>query len=315
MASGTPAAQRDVVRVVSDDGRQIDLRLWRAPGSPRAVLQLLHGLSEHVERYARFAEACNAQGIAVAGHNHRGHGPQPEDGQPGHFADRDGRQRVLDDIECCHREIVHQFPDVPVVLLGHSMGSYFAQHFVVERRPSLAAIILSGSTSPNRTEVRTARLVGRLMQWIRGARADSQLFDRLLFGKYNKQFAPCRTAFDWLSRDTQEVDLYVADPLCGRPASYGLWLDLFDTLLAVSEESALRRFPDALPMLISGGERDPVGGDHALRQLAAKYKAAGQQSVSVKIYPGGRHEMLNETNRNSVTADWLGWIENTLAKP
>ncbi len=132
------------------------------------------------------------------------------------------------------------------------------------------------------------------------------------FGQFNKRFAPNRTEFDWLSRDEQEVDEYVADPLCGAPSGSRLWYDLFGGLLEISRESALRKVPTVLPILITGGELDPVGGAKALTRLAAEYEATGHENVTLKLYPGGRHEMVNETNRDEVTADILAWIDTVV---
>jgi alpha-beta hydrolase superfamily lysophospholipase len=134
------------------------------------------------------------------------------------------------------------------------------------------------------------------------------MLDRLGFGNFNKPFQPARTELDWLSRDEAEVDKYIEDPLCGGPYTTGLWLDLMAGLMEVGSDAALRRIDAALPILITGGEVDPVGGDKGMTKLLRHYAQTGHQRLRVKIYPDGRHEMLNETNRDEVTRDWLDWI-------
>ncbi len=137
------------------------------------------------------------------------------------------------------------------------------------------------------------------------------LLHKLGFGNFNKPFEPARTELDWLSRDEAEVDKYVSDPLCGGPYSCGLWLGLLSGLFGVASDKAISRIPSDLPILISGGESDPVGGDSGMTRLAMHYAQTLHQRIKVKIYADGRHEMLNETNRDEVTSDWLDWVSVT----
>ena len=150
------------------------------------------------------------------------------------------------------------------------------------------------------------------MAWKSGTGACSPLLDKIGFGDFNKRFEPARTELDWLSRDPAEVDKYVADPLCGGPYTIGLWLDLLGGLRSIATDDALRDIPADLPILITGGADDPVGGARGMQQLAARYTDTGHHQLETKIYPGGRHEMLNETNRDEFTADLLRWIKSAL---
>ncbi len=302
----------DVPSIEADDGRVIELSIWQNEGPPRAVVQVLHGLAEHVQRYERFAKACNARGLTVVGHNHRGHGKQPANGVLGHFADADGWSKVIGDARAVLYEIKRWYPGTPLVLFGHSMGSYIAQSFVMRESPDIDALILSGSTWPNKRELPLARFLARVLKWLRGKRTHSRLFDEMLFKKYNQKFAPNRTAFDWLSRDEAEVDRYVADPLCGSRSSYALWWELFGALAEISSARSQAKVPGALPILITGGVLDPVGGAKALSRLAAEYEASGHTDVTLELYTDGRHEMLNEINRDEVTDDVLAWIDGAL---
>ena len=299
--------------LAAGDALGIEVATWRTDGAPRAVVQILHGLAEHIDRYDRFAAACNGRGFAVVGHNHRGHGGR-DDGVPGHFGDSGGWSRIVDDVARVDASIGSEFPDVPRILFGHSMGSYIAQSYVMRYAPALAALVLSGSTMPRRGEVRVARWLARLIMAFRGPRGSGRLFDRMSFGQFNERFAPNRTEFDWLSRDEAEVDKYVADPLCGAPATVGLWYELFGGLLEISDPRNVARVRTALPILITGGEVDPVGGAAALEKLAAAYRETGHERVTLTLYEQGRHEMLNEINRDRVTADWLAWMESAIAR-
>ena len=286
------------------------LRHWPCAGA-RGVIQICHGLGEHADRYARFAAAANARGYAVIAHNHPGHGKEIPQSDLGHFADRDGWDEVIEDVATVRSRCAETYPDARHILLGHSMGSYVAQCFLLRRPDATSALILSGSTWPNRTEVRIASVLARIAIFFRGPRVAGTLFDRMSFGKFNEQFRPNRTAFDWLSRDSAEVDAYVADPLCGAAATSGLWRDLFSGLLEFTKPGALATIPAALPILITGGAEDPVGGAKALPKLVDTYRNSGHDHVTLNLYEGARHEILNEINRDDVTRDILDWMDRS----
>jgi alpha-beta hydrolase superfamily lysophospholipase len=292
------------------DGHEIHVQAWAPAGDATAVIQVLHGMGEHSGRYARFAAAACARGYAVCAHDHRGHGPQAS--TPRHFADRGGWQAVIDDARLVCEYAGDRHPGRPLVLLGHSMGSFIAEAYAMRYGDGLHGLLLSGSTWPAQAQVIPARLLARLIAWRRGLRGHSPLLDRLGFADFNKAFRPARTDFDWLSRDEAEVDKYVADPLCGGPYSCGLWLDLLGGLREIGRDAALLGIPAALPILITGGAADPVGGDRAMTKLAMHFAQTGHGRLAVKIYPEGRHEMLNETCRDAVTRDWLDWIGTTM---
>ncbi|MEX0976651.1 MAG: alpha/beta hydrolase [Woeseia sp.] len=302
--------------LVTPDGHRIHVTRWQASGgaAPAAVVQVLHGLGEHLGRYERFANACCNGGFAVIGHNHRGHGPHAAAGELGHFADCDGWNKVVDDAIAVQRFAVRTWVDTPHVLLGHSMGSYIAQSVAARETDRLAALVLSASTLSPRLQLRSARVLARLAIRRHGGRHRSAFLNHLGLGNFNQRFAPNRTDFDWLSRVDAEVDRYIADPLCGFMLSNRFWHDLLGGLLDLSSPETLRRIPRALPILITGGEVDPVGGEKGMTQLAKAYERTGHVKVTVKMYPGGRHEMLNETNREEFTRDLLQWIEGVVGR-
>ena len=298
--------------ITTDDSHEILLRCWLPESRPKACVQILHGLAEHSARYERFANAVTVRGLAVIAYDHRGHGAAYAEGTPAHFADRDGWERVVADVGYVNRAIRQAMPATPLVLLGHSMGSYIAQSFAMRAPETIDLLILSGSTAPNRAEVRIARGLAWLIAAFTRAASPARLMNTLSFGKFNDAFKPNRSEFDWLSRDPSEVDKYIADSHCGQLASNRLWFDLLGGLLQISTPDAIGRLPKDLPVLIAGGELDPVGGKPGLTQLHEAYAASGLTDASLRLYPEGRHEMLNETNRDAVTADILDWIEARL---
>lgn len=291
------------------DGHNIHAQLWLPEAQTSCVIQIFHGLGEHSDRYARFAAIAVERGFAVCIHDHRGHGKNSE--EPGHFADAGGWQKVVSDAEVVNEYVRQEFAGIPIVLLGHSMGSFIAQTFAMHYGPRLSGLILSASSWPSRLQLAPARVLARIEALRLGIRGKSALLYKLGFGNFNKPFEPARTEQDWLSRDDTEVDSYVSDPLCGGPYSCGLWLDLLGGLFDLASDNAISCIPLDLPILISGGEQDPVGGDKGMTNLAMHYAQTSHQRLKVKIYAEGRHEMLNEINRDDVTADWLDWVAVT----
>ena len=290
------------------DGHEIHVQTWEPEANPAAVIQLLHGLGEHAGRYARFAEAATARGFVLVAHDHRGHGPGADD--LGYFAGKDGWNKVISDVGTVNEWIREKYPDRPVVMLGHSMGSFIAQAFALHYGDRLKGMLLSASAWPSRIELVPGRLIAYLEGWRLSPAARSPLLQKLFFGKFNRRFRPNRTESDWLSRDEAEVDKYVADPLCGGPFSCRLWQDFLAGLWELGSDAALNRIPSGLPVLISGGSADPVGGEKGMSKLLLHYAQTGHGRVKFKLYPDGRHEMLNESNRDEVTGDWLDWIAN-----
>jgi alpha-beta hydrolase superfamily lysophospholipase len=298
------------------DGTPLFVYRWLPADEPKAVVQIAHGLAEHAGRYERLAGALTAAGYAVYANDHRGHGRSarsPDD--LGFFAAHDGWSRCLDDLWRLNRRIAADHPGLPIVLLGHSMGSFMAQQFIAQHGEVLAGAVLSGSAGKPAPIAAVGKLVARIERLRLGPRGRSGLIHAMAFGAFNKPFAPARTPFEWLSRDPAEVDKYVADPRCGFQASVQLWIDLLDALGPIADPAAQACIPKALPIYIFAGTRDPVSGKNnaSLKQLLAAYSDAGLTRVMHRFYADGRHEMLNETNRDEVTRDLLAWLDGLKA--
>jgi alpha-beta hydrolase superfamily lysophospholipase len=293
------------------DGAALWVYRWLPEAPPKAVVQIAHGLAEHAGRYARLAAALTAAGYAVYANDHRGHGrTAPDAAELGFFAERDGWRRCIDDLWLLNRRIAGDHPGLPIVLLGHSMGSFMAQHFISEHGGALAGAVLSASSGKPPPLAAAGRLIARLERLRLGPRGKSALIQSLGFGAFNKPFAPARTPYDWLSRDPAEVDKYAADPLCGFAATVQLWIDMLDALAEIARPARQARIPKRLPVYVIAGLRDPVSdGTKGLRQLLAAYRAAGLERVTHRFYPDGRHELFNEVNRDEVTRDLVTWLD------
>ena len=301
----------DFTHAASDGKRLFVYRYLPDEGTAvKAVVHISHGMAEHAARYARVAESLTAAGYAVYANDHRGHGKTASTDELGFFASERGFARVVADLAELVAHEKKEHPGLPVVLFGHSMGSYIAQQFLIDHGSELAGAVLSGSAGKPGLVASAGRLVARAERLRKGERGTSKLLGDLSFVAFNKQFAPTRTGFDWLSRDAAEVDKYVADPLCGFDVTTSLWVDVLDALTAIADPAQQARIPKALPIYVFSGSEDPVSEKtKTLDQLLAAYKLAGIRDVSHRFYPGARHETLNETNRAEVTRDLLTWLD------
>lgn len=301
----------DFTHRASDGKRLFVYRFLPDEGTAvKAVVHIAHGMAEHAARYARVAEALTLAGYAVYANDHRGHGKTSSPDELGFFATEGGFARVLADLAELVAHEKKEHAGLPVVLFGHSMGSYLTQAFMIEHGRELAGAVLSGSAGKPNALASAGRLVARAERLRLGERGKSKLLQSLSFEAFNKQFAPTRTAFDWLSRDAAEVDKYVADPLCGFAVTTSLWVDVLDALGVIAAPERQARIPKELPIYVFSGSEDPVSEKtKSLEQLLAAYRLAGIRDVSHRFYPGARHEVLNETHRDEVTRDLVVWLD------
>lgn len=293
------------------DNCNLFVRYWQPNYPPKGIVHILHGLSEHSGRYQRLATWLNQQQFLVIAHDQRGHGQTGQQTQLGHFSDHNGWQYVLNDISAVQSWARNKFGVMPIILLGHSMGSYIAQDYLLTHSQTIHAAILSGSNHDVASKFTLSRWVAQLECWRLGANTPSPLIDKLVFGRFNQHFTPNRTNHDWLSRDTQQVDAYIADPLCGFICSSQLWVDLFQALHRINQVNNLRSIRSDLPTYIMGGRDDPISSGKRLKLLANAFKAADSKQVTEAIYVGGRHEMFNETNYQQVFTDVTDWLNST----
>ena len=292
----------------SVSGKEIQLYIWPIE-APRAVVQLVHGMAEHMARYDRLAQALNGAGYAVVGHDHLGHGPLAKKEELGYFGPQDGWDHLIQDMHQVTAFAKKRFPGLPHVLLGHSMGSFATREYLIRYGGELSACVISGTgwhPAALATAARSMAAMCGALSWTKPA----NFVNKMGFGSYNKAFQPARTAFDWLSRDEKEVDKYVADPLCGFVFTARGFYDMFGGLKELSKLDRLQSMPKALPVYFLSGAMDPVGANGAgVKTVAQQFRDAGMKDVTVKLYEGGRHEMFNEINRDEVTADLIDWLK------
>lgn len=282
----------------------------------RAVVQLAHGLAEHSGRYEHVAEALTARGYVVIANDHRGHGKTVQaPTELGHYADDNGWNLVIDDLYAVNRWIKREFPALPLLFVGHSMGSFMGQEYLIRYSRSVDACVLSATSGEVGLKNKAGLVAAKVGRVRVGKRGHSPILDRMSFGEFNKAFKPTRTESDWLSRDEAEVDKYIADPLCGFGASSQLWIDLLTGIEEASKPARIRKVRKDLPVYLITGMVDASNqGLKGVGKLAEAYQREGIVFVEIKGYPGGRHEMFNETNRDEVIEDMLIWMDKVLAR-
>ena len=283
--------------------------LWMPDGAVRGVIQVIHGIAEHVERYAAFAETMNRAGFAVTAEDHMGHGRSVNGGGiQGYF--HGGWEAAVQDsltLMCYTKEL---YPHIPYILFGHSMGSFMCRTMLCitgENGPD-AAVICGTGWQPRAILPAAIALCSAVCRKCGEERPNEKL-QGLVFGGYNKRVQSPKTAYDWLSRDEASVAAYTADPSCGFTASCGLLRDMLKGIRYIEQPRNLAAMPKSLPVLFRAGAEDPVGNYGAgVRETVRQFRKCGMRNVSLKLYPGARHELLNETNRSEVMADLLQWI-------
>ena len=291
---------------------EIKYRIW-IPEEPRICLQIIHGMAEYIERYDAFARFLAENGVLVYGMDLAGHGKSIREGEPyGYFGEKDGWDNLIQDNITMHDQVLKDYPGLPRVLLGHSMGSFLARTYAGRRGEDFDAFIFSGTAGGN-PALRVAKgLAQNAIRRGKGKKAN-QTLNRLGFGSYNRQFRPNRTAFDWLSRDNESVDRYIADPLCGFVFTSCAFYDLFSGLQEISGKRWAERVPNK-PIMLFSGDRDPVGNNgKGVRSVVKALQKSKHDNVCLKLYPGGRHEMLNEINKEEVYQDVLLFLETLAA--
>ena len=283
---------------------------WEPQGKPVAVLQIVHGVAEYAARYDHFATFMASKGFLVVAEDHMGHGGSiGDEGVRGHF--EGGWHKVVADT---HRLLTYtrmECPDVPYILLGHSMGSFMVRTLLA-RYPKcgISAAILSGTGWMHRGIINSGIAAATLIAKRQGPTKPSKLLDGMMFGSYNRRIEHRRTSHDWLTRDNKIVDAYVADPLCGFPMTAGLAKDMLTGLLYIQEPEHLNKMRKDLPVLFIAGADDPVGNyGEGVKQTVQAFTRAGMENVTMRIYPLCRHEVLNELNRNEVYANILDWLK------
>ena len=278
---------------------------------PKAVVQIVHGMAEHIERYDEFARYLVGRGFVVCGEDHVGHGLSVKGVEElGHIPMKGGKGIIVGDVHTLHRMVARMFPDVPYVLYGHSMGSFIVRCYIARYGSELTACVLSGTGNVPANLSKMGNTLARFIASIRGETFHSKIIDNMGAGGYGKKIANARTNLDWLSTDESVVDAYIADDKCGFMFSVGGYATLLDMTAEVVTPECAEKVPKALPVLLVAGDGDPVGDMGVGVKAAAKLLSdAGVQTVDCKIYEGMRHEIHNEIGKDQVYDDIASWIE------
>jgi alpha-beta hydrolase superfamily lysophospholipase len=294
MATSSTPVPTERFRLTSSDGLCIACTRWDSRGPARAVVQIAHGMGEHMGRYADTVDALVAAGLTVYGNDHRGHGLSAH-AQWGEFGSG-GFELLVQDMARLSEIAREENPDLPLLIMGHNMGSFAAQRYVIDHSHEIDGLILSGS--------------GTLEGLARAALPQTAGSNLL-----NAAFEPARTPFDWLCGDRAVVDAFMADPLCFEDLHPDSLVSFLGTAPRLYDPVALRKIRGDLPIYLFSGSEDPVGQQlRGLHRLIGRYRDAGLRDIAFDFYPDGRHEMLNEINRRQVQTRLLSWISQTLEK-
>lgn len=296
--------------LISPNGKKIHCVRWEPEGSIHCVVQIVHGIAEHIARYDEFANYLNQFGILVTGEDHMGHGGTLEERDPkGYFYD--GWTAAVDNVYALTKETKQLWPDVPYVILGHSMGSFLTRTLLY-RYPDcgLSGAVICGTGWQSAAVVKAGLAISRSMCHKIGETQVSSSLHNMFFGPFNRKIPNPRTPFDWICSDDTVVDAYAADPLCSFCETVGLERDMLLGIQMNQKKENLSKMPKNFPVLFIAGSQDPVGSyGKGVRKSAEAFRKAGMVDVNTILYPNSRHEILNDVEKKQVYKDVLHWIE------
>ncbi len=295
----------------SRDGQsKIHALRWVPEGKVICILQIVHGMAEYIERYEEMAQYFAGKGILVTGDDHLGHGKSvAKGGTYGYFCSQDPATVVVRDVHRLKKMTQEDYPGIPYVILGHSMGSFITRNYLFRYGTGIQGAIICGTGSQPALLVKFSRGLAALQGLIFGQKHVAKMIDKLAFGNYNKMVTDQRTAFDWLCRDEKAVDAYIKDPLCGFTFTVNGFKTLFTLIDRLNKAENLQNMPKDLPVFFIAGDKDPVGNyGEGVKQAYESFEKAGMERLALKLYPEDRHEILNELDKYQVYDDLYPWI-------
>lgn len=305
---------KDDFYYASSDGiTRIHALKWVPQGDVKAIIQIAHGMSEYIGRYDEFANYLASNKYIVCGNDHLGHGQSVSSPDKyGYFSESNGWQNLVQDMYTLSKMMKNEYPELPYIIIGHSMGSFLARQYTATYGEDLSGAIYTGTSGGSLfIDIAIKQCQKHIEE--KGPLAKGDDIDKFAFGKYNKKAYPRHSDYDWLSRDTDEVDKYINDPLCGIVFTYGGFLDLFSLLKQVSGKKWAVKIPVDLPIYLFSGNMDPVGNySHGVVKVVDWLSSTMHKNITIKFYEDGRHEMLNEINKKFVYKDTLKWINKTI---
>lgn len=308
--------QATIFTIPAIDGKKIFIRLWQPPKHvnsplPKGIVHIFHNIAEHSGRYHRTAQRLCDAGYVVVAHDYRGHGSTASNTKElGRFADRHGWQLIISDAHAVNKDVQERFPEVPVIGLGHCIGASILQTYATRHPQNINAIALSAPIFSHPIFARMATLLASLEKLRLGRHKESRLIQQIVFGGFNRQAKAKRTPFDWLSRNPQVADSYMADPHCGFIGSTQMWRDILTGMSELHTDEIFTFLPTQIPYYLFTGSDDPISGlNSSMKRLIALLRQTGVTDLSVHIYPEGRHEMLHEVNHQEVHRDLIRWLD------
>ena len=290
------------------------LRYTPEDGRIKCVVQIVHGMAEYVERYEELAEFLTGKGFLVTGEDHLGHGQSvAAGGTYGYFCEQDPATVVVRDTHRLKKITQELYPDVPYVILGHSMGSFIVRNYMYRYGSGISGAVIVGTGMQSGALIKLAKAMVAIQKALHGSQKTSEFLDKCIFGGYNKRIAEPRTEQDWLTKDTECVDRYIKDKLCGFTFTVNGFETLLELIDRVRKKENLEKIPKELPVFMISGSDDPVGEyGKGVRRAYESLKEAGLKNIRLKLYDTDRHELLNETDKAVVMQDIYDWIQNTI---
>ena len=288
---------------------------WKPRGEIKAILQISHGMAEHIERYDEFARHLNECGYYVVGHDHLGHGKSVSSAEDyGYFCGKQGNDYLIKDMHLLRERVSKEYPTLPYFMLGHSMGSTLLRQYLLIYGDGLEGAIFSGIVaSKNSATLQVAKSLCRLLRTFKGSHYRSKLLDSLVFGKYNQMMDDPKLVGSWVTGDQKKLEEYTSDDLCGFIFTTDGYYHLFDGLLILNYKENASLFPKNLPILIVSGAKDPVGDfETGIKKVVERFKEIGATNITLNIYQDARHEVLNEINREEVYQDIDRWMASSM---
>lgn len=291
------------------DGADIFLRVWDSVDKPIGVVQIIHGMAEHSARYDDFARFLNNRGYVVYADDHRGHGLSLGKEKTLGYIGENGFNNIVEDEKIISEIIRTKYNDLPLYIFAHSFGSFIGQEYIIRYSNNIDGIILSGSAKQDGLDVKVGSILASIQNKLFNNKSEAKLIDKLSFGSYNKKVENQSTKFDWLSRDNNEVEKYIIDGLCGFISPINFYYYLFRGLKDLYKIDRLKNISKTLPILILSGNMDPVGKyGKSVERLYNQYRDLDIKDITLKLFEGGRHELLNEINKEEVFNYISNWL-------
>ena len=287
---------------------------WIPDGEPRAILQIVHGMAEYVDRYHDFAVKMAERGFLVIGEDHLGHGLSVQgEGTYGYFCENDPATVVVRDVHRLKKLTQKEYPGIPCFIMGHSMGSFITRNYICKYGTGVEGAVIMGTGMQKKAVVSSAKKMAAAQKIIHGSKYRSKVLDKAAFGQYNKRIENPKTESDWLSKDEKKVEEYINDPLCGFTFTVNGFQTLFELIWRLYRQDNLDNMPKDLPIMFVSGTDDPVGDYfEGVERAIESFKATGMQDITVKKYEKGRHELLNEPEWEQIAEDIYSWLSEKL---